>query len=261
MFIQKMISSNILIFNIILNIIIYETCFLSFAQSQEVKSNSLPGAIQSYRNGILHVGQLENERENLNIKWLGTAFLVDDCCTFATAKHIFNNVNREKLVIRFRLPQDLSKVRTVRTRILYEDSKTDIAFLKIDYFNNQPCNSKNLHSFPLLIEPEKDSLVGESVIIIGYAELSSGKNIDVPVVRKGIIASTDIRFSSQQMILLDLLGVPGFSGSPVILEKNGQAIGIIYGPGPTKRGFGFEWATPIYQKDYLKAIETSGKKN
>ena len=59
------------------------------------------------------------------------------------------------------------------------------------------------------------------------------------------------------MILLDLLGVPGFSGSPVILENTGEVIGIIYGPGPTERIFGFEWATPITQEDYLSAIDAS----
>lgn len=59
------------------------------------------------------------------------------------------------------------------------------------------------------------------------------------------------------MILLDLFGVPGFSGSPVILESTGEVIGIIYGPGPTERSFGFEWATPITQEEYLSAIDAS----
>jgi S1-C subfamily serine protease len=242
------------------NIIIYGICFSSLALSQETENQSLPILIHNYRNGVVHVGQLQDETETKNIKWLGTAFLVDESCTFATAKHIFNNANREKLVIRFQLPSDLSKVRTLRARVLYEDSKSDIAFLKIDSFNNQPCNSKNLYSFPLLVEMAKDSLVGEAIFIIGYPMLSSDQNIDYPAVRQGIISSTNIKFSSGPMILLDLFGVPGFSGSPVILEKTGQAIGVIFGPGPTKRNYGFEWATPICQGDYLKATETANKK-
>ena len=57
------------------------------------------------------------------------------------------------------------------------------------------------------------------------------------------------------MLLLDLFGVPGFSGSPVILQRTGEVVGVIFGPGPTKRVFGFEWATPIKQTDYSRALE------
>jgi hypothetical protein len=57
-----------------------------------------------------------------------------------------------------------------------------------------------------------------------------------------------------QMILLDLFGVPGFSGSPVILKEEGAAIGVVYGPGPTERESGFEWATPIGLDDYSRAV-------
>lgn len=260
MFIQEAALFKINISKIIFNIIIYGICFTSFALSQETESQSLSTLIHDYRNGVVHVGQLQDGIEPKNIKWLGTAFLVDESCTFVTAKHIFNNANREKLVIRFQLPSDLSKVRTLGARVLYEDSESDLAFLKIDSFNNQPCNSKNLHSFPLLVEAAKDSLVGEAIFIIGYPMLSSDRNIDYPAVRQGIISSTNFKFSSRSMILLDLFGVPGFSGSPVILQKTGQAIGVIFGPGPTKRNYGFEWATPICQGDYLKATGTANKK-
>lgn len=57
------------------------------------------------------------------------------------------------------------------------------------------------------------------------------------------------------MLLLDLLGVPGFSGSPVILMPKGYVVGVIYGPGPTPRATGFEWATTITRKNYKVALE------
>lgn len=58
------------------------------------------------------------------------------------------------------------------------------------------------------------------------------------------------------MLLLDLLGVPGFSGSPIISAETGEVLGVIFGPGPTKRAFGFEWATPLSPDDYATAIST-----
>ena len=32
------------------------------------------------------------------------------------------------------------------------------------------------------------------------------------------------------MYLLDLVGIPGFSGSPVVSVDSGEAIGIVHGP-------------------------------
>lgn len=230
---------------------------ISFSLSAYTQENKINEIMEKYKTGIFHIGQLIGGGENSDIEWLGSAFLLDDNCTFATAKHIFKNVNRENLVIRFRLPDDITIVRTTPIRILYEDFKSDLAFLKIDSWNNQPCKSKRFYSFNIPRDYVKGSLTGETVLVIGHPILSIKDDIDIPVVRKGIISSTEITWSSQPMILLDLFGVPGFSGSPVILESTGEVIGIIYGPGPTERSFGFEWATPITQEDYLSAINAS----
>jgi hypothetical protein len=61
------------------------------------------------------------------------------------------------------------------------------------------------------------------------------------------------------MLLLDLLGVPGFSGSPVVRLETGEVVGVIYGPGPTKRAFGFEWATPLSPDDHTTAISANSE--
>jgi len=231
---------------------------ISFSFSACTQENKISEIMEKYKTGIFHIGQLIGSGENSDIAWLGSAFLLDDTCTFATAKHIFKNANKENLVIRFRLPYDYTIVLTLPIRILYEDFKSDLAFLKIDSVNNQPCTSKINYSFNIPSDYVKGSLTGETVLVIGHPILSIIKDdIDIPVVRKGIISSTEITWNSQPMILLDLFGVPGFSGSPVILESTGEVIGIIYGPGPTERRFGFEWATPITQEDYLSAIDAS----
>ena len=231
---------------------------ISFSFSAYTQENKINEIMEKYKTGIFHIGQLIGSVENSDIEWLGTAFLLDDTCTYATAKHIFKNTNKENLIIRFRLPDDNTIVLTLPIRILYEDFKSDLAFLKIDSVNNQPCKSKINYSFNIPSDYVKGSLTGETVLVIGHPILSIIKDdIDIPVVRKGIISSTEITWGGQPMILLDLFGVPGFSGSPVILESTGEVIGIIYGPGPTERSFGFEWATPITQEDYLSAIDAS----
>jgi len=232
--------------------------YISISLSAYTQENIINEIMEKYKTGIFHIGQLIGSDENSDIEWLGSAFLLDDTCTFATAKHVFKNANKENLVVRFRHPDDNTTVLTLPIRILYEDSKSDLAFLKIDTVNNQPCKSKINYSFNISSEYVMRSLTGETVFIIGYPILSKIKDdIDIPVVRKGIVSSTEIKFDSQPMILLDLIGVPGFSGSPVILESTGEVIGIIYGPGPTERIFGFEWATPITQKEYFSAINAS----
>jgi hypothetical protein len=116
-----------------------------------------------------------------HVKWLGTAFLLDDSCTFATAKHLFRKAGKEKIVIRFQHPSDRSKVRTLPVRILYVDDRNDIAFLKLDYVNNKPCTSKDLHMFPLLSRKGTGILTGESVFIIGHPTLAKKEEIDIPV--------------------------------------------------------------------------------
>ena len=119
------------------------------AASPEV--SELAAAFEKFRDGVAHVGQRDQTKEEIIIeKWLGSGFLVDDRCTFVTAKHIFRGADRERLILRFQRPQQRSKVNTLATRILYEDPQTDLAFLRIDYVNNQPCHSKSLQAFSLM---------------------------------------------------------------------------------------------------------------
>jgi len=239
---------------IIIAIVLYLLSSLPFVYAGE---GTVSEKISKYRTGIFHVGQSVEEKGKKGVQWLGTAFLLDDCCTFATAKHIFKKADRKKIVIRFVVPKDKTKIKTLGARILYEDPVSDLAFLKVDKLGNQPCRSGSLYSFPTPSHFVKGSFVGEPVFIIGHPSLFRGENIDFSIVRRGIVSSTEIKWKEQPMVLLDLIGVPGFSGSPVIHERTGQAIGVVFGPGPTRRNFGFEWATPITRNDYLKALSNS----
>lgn len=232
--------------------------FLIFiTPADSLGEGGITALIDELRKGIGHVGQRErsDSPENKVEKWLGTGFLVDGRCTFATAKHIFAKADKERIIIRFQIPQDQSRVGTARARIIYEDSKTDLAFLHIDYTDGNPCRSGSLRAFQLLNKVERGSFIGEAVLIMGHPILAKSDETDVPVVRRGTIASSEIYWSGNLMLLLDLVGVPGFSGSPVILVRTAEVIGIVFGPGPTPRLFGFEWATPITHRDYARALK------
>jgi len=104
---------------------------------------------------------------------------------------------------------------------------------------------------------DPSSLGGQSVFIAGFPSLGPHK-LDFPVLRKGIVASAEMKDSDGvPLLLLDLSGSPGFSGSPVVLERTGEVIGIVFGPGKIRHSQDFEWATAITQIDYKQAIRDS----
>jgi len=208
------------------------------------------------RRGVVHVGMtsVHSKPENIVVdKWLGTAFLVDSNCTFITAKHIVHDIDKERIAVRFQIPPDFSLIRTLKADLIYEDEEKDLAMLRIFKFGGVPAKSGKLRVLPLAPACDRRSLTGESVLIVGHPWLGRG-NLDIPVMRAGIISSTQIKWNSRPMLLLDLHGVPGFSGSPVILARTGEAVGVVFGPGPTVRAFGFEWATPVSKDFYDAAV-------
>jgi S1-C subfamily serine protease len=240
-----------------MSVVILAMFLILITPAESLGERGITAFIGELRSGIGHIGQRERSGgPNIKVeKWLGTGFLVDQRCTFATAKHVFAKADKERIVIRYEIAHEPSKVGTAPARIIYEDPKTDLAFLHIDYIDGNPCRTGRHHSFQLVNKIERGSLVGEAVLIIGHPILARFEETDLPVVRRGTIASSEIHWNRHLMLLLDLLGVPGFSGSPVILVRTGEAIGVVYGPGPTPRIFGFEWATPITYRDYEKAIK------
>lgn len=204
------------------------------------------------RTGVVHIGKISNQLQDGNIaidQFLGTGFLVDTTSTFVTAKHLFRGVDLDSIAIRLQLPHNMSLARTIKASVVHIDSVLDIAFLKLYQRENVPFKSKISYSFNLFNSEGFNNLTGKDVLVIGYPKVAQA-DFDVPFLRKGIISSTEIYNGANQLIVLDLIGVPGYSGSPVVLQDSGEVIGIIYGPGPTSRSFGFEWITPINQQYY-----------
>jgi S1-C subfamily serine protease len=208
------------------------------------------------RHGILHVGVYQGEGTKDTprpLKWLGTGFVVDQDCTFVTAKHVLANADRDALAVRIQNPGDLSKAITRPVRVLFESPTHDVALLKVDRIDGKPCSSGSLHVFGIF-SGDLSAVVGKDIFIVGFPKIGEA-DVDIPVIRTGVVSSTEISWSHGPMILLDLAGVPGFSGSPVVLTDTNEVIGVVFGPGPTKRAFGFEWATPFTPGDYSKARE------
>lgn len=212
----------------------------------------------SIRDALVHIGQAKEPGTTELEKWLGSGFLVDDNCTIVTAKHLFRNADKERIFIRFILPKNRRRALARPTKIIYEDSAKDLAYLRAIVPDRSSCSLGNMKALPIVREADDLALFGgQSVFIAGFPRLGPHE-LDYPILRKGIVASAEMKDSDGvPLLLLDFSGSPGFSGSPVVLERTGEVIGIIFGPGEIKRFQDFEWATAITQVDYEKAIGDS----
>ena len=161
-------------------------------------------AFEVFRNGIVRVGLIDG---NGQLSWAGTGFVIEDNCTFVTAKHLIPVEAQARIVIRFQHPKVRTVARTHDARVLLRHPDKDLLYLRIDQVDGQPCNTGGLHVFSLPQHVPKSSLVGEDTWIIGHP-LIGEQQLDVPVLRSGKIASTEISMGGQLMILLDLIGVP-----------------------------------------------------
>jgi len=185
----------------------------------------------------------------------GTGFFVDEDCTILTAKHVIDGIPPDRLVIRFRLPSRPSDQVIYAATVIYQNR--DLAFLRAKTAGSDQCHSVGIGPLPLADDWKSLVHTGDDVLIAGYPvmEKATGAVYDVAVVRDGIVASTELEsfYDKGPMLLLDLIGVPGFSGGPVIHRPSGRVVGIITGPGPIGRDAGLEWVTPVDLQDYRKA--------
>ena len=210
-----------------------------------VAEPEIPGPLPAFtalRTAIVQVGQIGSPH-----RWSGTGFFLDDRCTVATAKHVLQGIDKKKLGIRFTSSEDTGTSWTAPAVVLDEDLLGDLAFLR-PMKRELRCPPREFHHFPIYREPHTRDLAGEEIFILGHPVLATGQHLDMVVIRKGIIASAEIKWSvasDHPMLLLDLQGAPGFSGGPVVLARTREVVGVVYGPGPTSRLAGFEWATPL----------------
>jgi len=216
-------------------------------------SEPAPTRFQQLRGAVAHLGHAGIEGDHGAIQWLGTAFLVDDRCTVVTAKHAIEGIPDGRLILRFLTADD--RVFTQPARVIHT-AEGDLAFLKFGPETTQKRFCSGLAVRPLTVHAgeERARLTGRTVWVLGYPALEGAPPRDVPIVRRGIVASAELDWQGAPMLLLDLTGMPGFSGGPVILEETGEAIGVVYGPGRTERVFDVEWATPLSADDYDRAL-------
>ena len=132
----------------------------------------------------------------------------------------------------------------------------DVAILKIEKIgeNSESIDPSGVPFFDL---PDSSNRYrsGDEVCLCGFPGAFSDKQgnpipTSFPMVRKGIISSLYEKFGDEKIVILDLLGVGGFSGSPVVHLESGQAIGVfskMTGTGSVSTGFSI--AYPVGSSD------------
>lgn len=95
---------------------------------------------------------------------------------------------------------------------------------------------------------------GDEVCLCGFPGAFSDRKGNprpsaFPMRRKGIIASVYESMGDTRVLILDLLGVAGFSGSPVVHLTSGQAIATFSKMPGGEGNTGFSLAFPIEQRD------------
>lgn len=219
--------------------------------ARERGGGELQATIRALRVGLAHVGYTTPARGAVQLQWLGTGFLVDRRCVVVTAKHLLQNVPSDRLVVRFEHPAEPDSALTFNARIAATDPDRDLAYLSVAELPGgaNACEAGSLKPLPLIESLEADTIAGEEVIILGFPALEGEQPREVPIVRRGNVASAELSWGGKTMLLLDLTGIPGFSGAPVALRETGEVIGLVFGPGRTRREYDLEWATPMTRKD------------
>jgi len=212
--------------------------------------------LDTLRKGVAHVGYGSGAGDRVELRWLGTGFLAGQRCTVVTAKHLLSDVPPERLIVRFEHPQQPGTSLTFNARVSGNDPQRDVAYLSLAELPGErdPCSSGLLHALPLAADVAPRELLGTEVLVLGFPALEGEQPRELPIVRRGFVASAELSWGGKPMLLLDLTGVPGFSGAPVVLPGTGEVIGLVFGPGRTEREYDLEWATPLLRRD-LKAAD------
>lgn len=186
---------------------------------------------------------------------LGTGFIVDADCTILTARHVVADLGEQRLVVSGRSAD--GRDYTAATDVRYVDPKQDLALLSVQAVQGGELDCTVLGPpLPLVPEPVTTRLLGAPIVVVGFPNLSHVLRVErpIPVVRTGAVSAAGVRwtitegdavFEDAPMVLLDMIAVPGFSGSPVVLVEEGQVIGVLLGPGVTPQAAGFVWASAV----------------
>lgn len=206
------------------------------------------------RSGVVRIVQKKPDpaplgRDGIE-RWMGTGFVVESGarCLVATAKHLFEGsprpIDRSLLAIGFQTP-NLRSLQFVTARIGHESPTGDLAILQVE---SGFCANAKPYVFPLLETLKEHVHASDEIAVIGYPNFTGNVRYPSPIYRRGYIGSTGHRIR-HPMLLLDLVAVPGHSGSPVILKATSHAVGVVSGFHKMPWETGFSWATPISRKD------------
>jgi hypothetical protein len=211
-----------------------------------------PSAAQRFRDlrgALVLVGHGVSMPEGVAISWLGTGFVADVRCTLVTAQHILEGVDPAALVVRLRDPESPADTVTTTATLAHRDPDRDLAYLRMAGTPEGLRCRGPVGPIPIAGVIDGAALAGEPVLIAGFPAIEGEEPRDVPVLRRGSIASGEFLWSGRPMLLLDLTGIPGFSGAPVVLESTGEVVGVVFGTGRTPREYGTTWATPLVRDD------------
>ncbi len=205
------------------------------------------------RSSMALIGREVDAGGSPGVNWLGTGFMVDRKCTLASAKHILHGVEGDRFLVRMH-SRDTRRSPILHARVIYRKPALDLVFLQLvgSTIGQKRCPDE-FRSHLKLSESFDDGLAGEAVLLAGFPMLE-GQLAGVPVLRHGHVSSGELEWEGNPMLLLDLRSAPGFSGAPVILERTGEVIAVLFGSGLTPREYDLTWATPITRADHRAAL-------
>ena len=210
---------------------------------------------ESIRDAVVQVGQYTGGYDAKVGQLLGSGFFIDEKCTVVTARHILNNAKTDKLYIKYIPPGERNKFQTYPAEVIHRHQSKDLAFLRA-----RACTPVTTRPLSLVRKLDDLSVLGGEAVFIGGFPRVGFESLDYPVIRRSSIASTEYTDAKEHtpLLLLDLAGAPGFSGSPVVVERSGKVVGVVRGS-VKRSGIGsdytLEGATPITQVDYDEAIK------
>ena len=174
----------------------YEKLKREFKQEVAQKTNEVFNKVQA---------RITKGPENTPVKFGGTGFLVDGKGIIVTDAHVVNGSS--SVVVQNNKGQEF------RSRIIYTNNETDLAFLKIE-----DADFRSLGPLPYGIRKNSTDL-GEQLFTLGYPREEIVYNEGYMSAKTGINGDT---LSFQ----IGVSANPGNSGGPVF-NKNGEVIGII----------------------------------
>ncbi|MBZ0335006.1 serine protease [Marinobacter sp. AL4B] len=194
------------------------------------------------------IPQASGEGASIGTGFLFKAPLGDDSnravMLLISNKHVYGNPN-QKITLNFhrRDPEDPSRPLLGEIKTLEADNfsgvysehpnpSVDLACLNVSVITqeDQEIFHKNLYPEMLSTFQEPDLLPGKDVWFVGYPENRYDVAHNLPILRKGYIASVPkINFNNHQQMVIDAQVFPGSSGSPVFatLGSHFKLVGVV----------------------------------